>query len=290
MIADIFVINLEKDKNRLANLENNFKTYGVTFKRIDAVYGKDLSREEITNNTTLLCRTILCNKSIIGSGMSHIKTWQHIAEQPQGFYMICEDDINLTPDSIPNIGKILELFKDKDQEKLFISLNSCEAYHYHSTKSLIVKGTLICGISCYIITPSTAKALLDFIRREKLNQYIDIQTTMCNCGIQYYVSTFPIVRDSTYGGYKTSNNMGAMYSLPLIQFLVDVFLPEHWSSVINFRLNLVLICLLMTYCLSVGTLVLLGLFLLNVAWWRNGFVTNYVALECVLLIFFRLWK
>jgi GR25 family glycosyltransferase involved in LPS biosynthesis len=286
MFKDVFVINLVKDEDRMINIQTNFNKYGIPFKRIDAIYGKNLSQEEIKQNTTFLCRTLLCNKSIIGSAMSHFKTWQHISTQPSGFYMVCEDDVNFTDRSITSIEKILLLLQGKEEEPLLVSLNSCESYHYHASNTLIIKGNMICGISCYILTPETAKRLVYFINKQNINQYIDMQMNFCRCGIQYYVTTIPIVQDSMHGGYKSSNNMGGSNSIPLLQFLIELFLPHNWSSVLNFRLNIIIFCFFMSYCLSLGTLIFLLIVCLNFLFWKNTILSSYLLLEFILMLLF----
>jgi hypothetical protein len=65
-----------------------------------------------------------------------------------------------------------------------------------------------------------------------------------------YYYTPPIVKDSTFGGFKTSNNMKVLYSIPFIQF-IDLFLPYKWSSIINFRFKTI-ICFFLKFCITIG--------------------------------------
>lgn len=289
MIEQIFVINLAKDIERRKNIEQNLTKYNLKYQIFPAVYGKELPNDVLQQNTTAMCRTLLCNKSIIGSGMSHVKIWRHIAQQPSGWYMVCEDDINFTDKSLQHLGEIFKKVGSRKREPILINLNSCNAYHYHADKTLLQESKLICGIAAYIITPSAASRLVAYIDKAKINNYIDIQVSFCNCDIKYYTTPFPIVIDSTYGGYKTSNNMSYAYSVPLAQFVVDLVLPSGWSSIINFRLNLMAFCILMTYCVSIGQLVLLLVALSNV-FLKSQVVWIYLLLELLVFILFRITK
>ena len=75
MIKNIYVINLDRNKNRLKRIDENLKKYNLSYKRFSAIDGSKLDYKDIIDNTTSYCRHLLCNKSIIGCAMSHIKLW-----------------------------------------------------------------------------------------------------------------------------------------------------------------------------------------------------------------------
>lgn len=289
MIDKFYVINLLKDSERLQNLKTNLDKYDIKFERFEAIYGKDLSTKEIIDNTTLVCRTLLCNKSIIGSGLSHYNLWKIIAQNPTNWYMICEDDINFSDHTIYYLNQIEQEMQGRENESIIISLNSCSSYNYdyNKNKKLLIKSDFICGISSYIITPEAARRLVNFINDKKINQYIDIQMSFCKCQIQHYYTSIPIITNSIYGGYETSNNMNNIYSLPLLQFLINLFLPLNISELINFRINISLICLFMKYCFTIGHFILLILLILYCIF-KNNILGYYIILEIILGIMFKI--
>jgi GR25 family glycosyltransferase involved in LPS biosynthesis len=275
MLKEIFVINLEKDINRLENIKKNFNDYNIKFSRFNGIYGKNLSKDEINLNTSLLCRTLFCNKGIIGSGMSHFLLLKLIASKPDGWYMICEDDINFDEKSLQYIQKILDFLKGRENEAIMVNLNSCNAYNYNNNSKFLIKSnSYICGISCYIISSEAAKKLSNYITEKKINRYIDIQMSFCNCGLNYYYTPFPIVKDSTFGGFKTSNNMKVLYSIPFIQFIIDLFLPYKWSSIINFRLNIPIICFFLKFCITIGQIFIIILAISNIFIIKSFWINN----------------
>jgi GR25 family glycosyltransferase involved in LPS biosynthesis len=290
MIDDIYVINLKKDIERLSNIKKNFDKYGLSYTKFDAVYGKDMSQKEIDSKTTVICRTLMCNKGIVGSAMSHYGVWNIVSKKKDGWYMICEDDINFRDESIDNIKQIQTQFEGRQKDPVFISLNSCNSYSYNDNSKLVLKTEFVCGISCYIVTPETCRRLVNFINKKKINQYLDIQMSFCRCGIEYYITPRPVVFDSAYGGYLTSNNAGYGMSLPLLQFLIMILLPNNWSSIINFRINIVLFCLFMKYCMSIGIMLLVLLFLANILFIKSPWIINYIAIEVLLLFLFMITK
>lgn len=286
-ISEVFVINLDKDTDRMKNIDTNFKRYGIKYTRVSGVYGKLLSESVINNVTTSKCRNYLCNKSIIGSGLSHLKVLEIISKRRAGFYMVCEDDINFTETTTKYLHEIMISVIGKQNEPIMISLNACNSYQYSWGDALLQSTNWICGISCYIITPEAARRFVDYVHNVKLNQYFDIQLSFCNCGVQIYYTKIPIVYDSDFGGHLSSNNMSS-YSIPLLQFILDIILPSNWSSVINFRLNITLLCFQMKHCISIGQLLLLLCCVLNM-YIGSYWFTNYLALEICMLIFSNLF-
>ena len=96
MNNDIFVINLNKSKSRLANSTQRLADVGLTFSRIPAVYGADLSADEKERyynknlNKKLFYREL--NDGEIGAYLSHRKVWQEIVDRQLDYGIIFEDD------------------------------------------------------------------------------------------------------------------------------------------------------------------------------------------------------
>jgi hypothetical protein len=64
-------------------------------------------------------------------------------------------------------------------------------------------------------------------------------------------------------------------------------LSKNWSSVINFRINIIAICFFMTFCISYGQLFLILLVILNI-FLKISWLTTYLSIEFLLIIFFFL--
>lgn len=96
----IFVINLDKDKDRLEYMSNSFKKYNFkNWERVDAVYGKNLPDLEKYGK--------ILNPSQIGCYKSHLKAYEKIIEQNLEYGVILEDDVTLT-DWFPKLEEIIE--------------------------------------------------------------------------------------------------------------------------------------------------------------------------------------
>ena len=87
----VYVINLKKDHDRMARMNDRLKKLGIQYKRIDAVYGKELSNKIIRSETTNLCGNF-CSKSAIGCAISHKKAWKDAIINGYKKVLILEDD------------------------------------------------------------------------------------------------------------------------------------------------------------------------------------------------------
>ena len=103
----IFVINLEKDKDRLDYMSTSLSQFNFkNWERIDAVYGKYLPDLEKYGK--------ILNPSQIGCYLSHLKTYQQIIDQNLEYGVILEDDVTLT-EWFPKLEEIINSFpKDFD--------------------------------------------------------------------------------------------------------------------------------------------------------------------------------
>jgi len=102
MNNDIFIINLDRSVERLATSTQRMNDVGVSFSRIAAVYGADLSEKEKAQhydsqlNEKLFYREL--NDGEIGVYLSHRKAWQEIVDRNLDYGIIFEDDFILQED------------------------------------------------------------------------------------------------------------------------------------------------------------------------------------------------
>ena len=92
MKTKIFVINLDKDRNRYLSTYN--------WQRIPAIYGKNLSASELSKYGNKL------SNSEIGCYLSHLQALRAIIDQDLPYAVILEDDVTLT-DWFPKLDVII---------------------------------------------------------------------------------------------------------------------------------------------------------------------------------------
>jgi len=165
-----YLINLDKDLDRLAFFQSNFDHLGIAFERIPAVDGRLFSGEDYqhfmsqrprnynrTNTKTWL-------RGQMGCFLSHYNAWKKIAEGEHTFAAIFEDDIHIADDLhhilqddrwIPGNVDIIRLETSTNRVRL-----SAHPVLNHQRRSLYgVKSTSWCA-GAYIINRKTAQQLI----------------------------------------------------------------------------------------------------------------------------------
>ena len=91
-LPHVFVINMDKDIDRMNLISNNLDDLGISYKRFPAVKG-----DEIKNNDKFsqICLS-LCTNGIKGCAMSHITLWKYIIDNNIDYALILEDDAEFT--------------------------------------------------------------------------------------------------------------------------------------------------------------------------------------------------
>lgn len=114
MKYSIFLINLDRSHERLANATSQLSFSGCEFERISAVDGKTLSDSDINKyfDKKKASKRYHYNLTIgeIGCYLSHIKCWEKIVKDDLDFAVILEDDLVLNSnfkeviEAIPSLG------------------------------------------------------------------------------------------------------------------------------------------------------------------------------------------
>ncbi len=108
----VFLLNLDISKDRLEYMSGQFAKLGIEFERISAVYGKDLTPEEISKNYSETLNkkffAVPLHLGQIGCYMAHAKAWQEIVNQDLDFALVIEDDCIL----MDNFNEGLKYLKD----------------------------------------------------------------------------------------------------------------------------------------------------------------------------------
>ena len=100
----IFVINLERSEDRLEHFRGQAITADVTFERIPAVDGRELSQDEVDRQSAESCQFKPLNSAEFGLFASHKKAWERLLASGDRHAAIFEDDAILAPE----LGRILE--------------------------------------------------------------------------------------------------------------------------------------------------------------------------------------
>jgi glycosyl transferase family 25 len=160
-----FLINLEKDKERLAFVTKNFEVLGLCFERINAVDGRTFSDQSFQDFQSLRPKNNTpWRRGQMGCFLSHFHVWELVANGEEDYCAIFEDDIHISQDlklilndlqSIPTTTDIIRLETSTNRvllnTSLFITGGKRKAYKVQST-------TWCTG--SYILSKEAAKKLI----------------------------------------------------------------------------------------------------------------------------------
>jgi GR25 family glycosyltransferase involved in LPS biosynthesis len=280
MILDnIWVINMDKSKDRLQNITNNFNSLNIKFNRFSAVDGKKINDEELDNKITNLCKNLLCNRGIVGCAESHKTLWRQLVnDKNTNYYMILEDDVVLDKKSIEIINKLEPKISEFNID--YISLycinlgcgfNKVEFVidDYKFGKPLFPLQT--CG---YIITKNGASKLLNDLG--KTDYHIDVEIALNNYknNFNYFTSDKNIISVNEKNETTIGNNEKCITNKVLKNIGLDYY---------SWLLNTPIFTVRMTYVINGMLILLILLLILNKKKINSEILFWFIVLELFLL-------
>lgn len=172
MNMKIFVISLERNKERQNIISNRMNQLGLDFEFFFGVDGSTLSEEELSLVDQEFCKNNFghsMNKSEIGCAMSHIRIYEKIVSENISHALILEDDaylLSCVPEILASVMKkpsfeMLYLFHGKAKRwPLWHKLpHDYRLVHYRSPSSTSKR--CIIGAVAYALSLNGAKKILD---------------------------------------------------------------------------------------------------------------------------------
>lgn len=213
-ITEVFVINLDKCKQRLKSFDQNMKQYNIKYTRWDATYGKELSKDYIKQKTTTWCNHV-CNHGIIGCHLSHINLWKYIQQKYQNnnnkWFIIFEDDAHIKQNFIDNLEKVFHDLKHWNYINRYpelIHLSSEVLYNIYPITPNIFKSPLVNTTRGYMINIQGIKKLLNIFI--KVNYHVDIMMSLNNLinnDIAYYTTKPLVINQDNNNSIITMNTI-----------------------------------------------------------------------------------
>ena len=117
----IYVINLDRDTERLASVRGNLAALGLTFERVPAVLGKEIPNwEDLIDLPAYAWRNRLDipRPGEVGCYLSHLKAMETFLRTDAPWCVILEDDVEVLP-SCSEVLRALGDQEDWDLVKLF---------------------------------------------------------------------------------------------------------------------------------------------------------------------------
>ena len=171
---DAYIISLNNPESLIKQVSD----FGLNPILINGVNGKQLSRQEINKNTTLLC-SLFCPKSVIGIAMSHIKAWDEFLITKKKSAIVFEDDVVF----VKNFKKELDINMQNvpnDFDLFYLGCFGCtNTVNFHTIASTatnlinlnssninkyINKPSVVFATHAYVISRNGAKKLIKYFK------------------------------------------------------------------------------------------------------------------------------
>jgi glycosyl transferase family 25 len=231
-IDKIFIINLDKDIERLNNSYKQLNKYNITnYERYSAIYAAKANKYELNTYTTTIGK-IIASKTMIGCGISHINIWKKIVKEKINTSLIVEDDFILVDDFLNKFNRIINKAPEK-YDILFLTSGQLhnKDLKFRDINEYFYKQIFISQTVGYIITLEGAEKILKYIN--KVSYHIDLEIFMTSLFTD--LNVISVKERLIYQTFETSNNINDR-NYPLI---IDKLLL--YNNTFNYYYKLVLI-------------------------------------------------
>ena len=164
----IFVINLDRDVERMASIDGSLKSLGLNYVRVPAVLGKDVPGWEQLVDANLYGarnRNVMPRAGEVGCYLSHLKAMEEFLRTDAPWCLILEDDVEVRPECV----EVLAALGQKDDWDLL------KLFCFHSglpvrkraltpTHHLVVHLTRTTSSAAYAVNRRAAETLLKSMR------------------------------------------------------------------------------------------------------------------------------
>lgn len=241
----IYVINMDKSKDRLYRMKKHLDNLKVQFKRIQAIDGSRLSRTELIQHCTPECKEFV-PRGVIGCALSHKKVWEVVANNDDDYALVLEDDCRLIDDFEKHIDNCLSDLEKYDEKwdflyggcfgpydgrisspfHLMMKLFLPELSSPNDPKSLckhIEVPVSPVGFHCYVLSKNGAKKMIEI--HDKVSYHIDVVhlRKACEYKLRIYKSKIQFGKQWPSSNNSTlfnKLNVFAMYDI-IFDTLVD---------------------------------------------------------------------
>lgn len=181
---DVYLINLDRNPERLAHFSEQWKRSDMSSKEINRVSAIDGSAITVStyvskrafaemndiNNSGYRTKHYQLTKGAVGCYLSHLKTYKYIAEGDKPYGLILEDDIIIPK----NLHKQIKGVVKRIPNQWDILLLSC---HCISCKRKEIYSSVdkFFWLHCYIITKECAARLVKELGERPIEQQIDAE-------------------------------------------------------------------------------------------------------------------
>lgn len=179
---DCYVINLDKNEDRLQKFTSSYVSSGLKnkpFIRIKAIYGKNISYEKYISDKVEIKMT----PGMVGCFLSHLQLYDTILKSNKEYALVFEDDANIAKDL--NLSVISSIFDStpEDWDIILIGYDISKPVHKYEKLGGCLKIYNFWGTHAYFIKKTAAAKLLDLVKAPFTNQIDHVMGDLCKKGM-----------------------------------------------------------------------------------------------------------
>lgn len=164
----IFVINLDRDVERMASLAGSLKSLGLDYVRVPAVLGKEVPGWEQLVDSGLYAdrnRNTMPRPGEVGCYLSHLKAMEEFLRTDAPWCVILEDDVDVLPECVSVLAALGQR-DDWDLAKLFCFHSGLPVRKRALTPThrLVVHLTRTTSSAAYAVNRRAAETMLKSMR------------------------------------------------------------------------------------------------------------------------------
>jgi len=284
-INKIFIINLRKNKNRLINSVlqlNKYKLTNLDF--INAIDGYELNDNDYKSYTSFI-GYYLSSPTMVGCGMSHIKTWENIVENNIEFSLILEDDFNFINDFLNDFNELMRNIPH-NFDLLFLNSNIFMNNYLKlsNVNDYFYEPFLISEKIGYVISLSGAKKSLNNIN--KISYHLDFQISINH--LLNNNKKLNIISSKKYliykNNYSNNNIYDYNYNYPLIldklnkNYLLNLIYKYVVFNFFNIKINFNFLLILIMGYYQFSLSIILLIFEYFIIEKNNNLISNLIIL------------
>lgn len=166
-MIDLYLINMDKDVERLVHMNGQLHAHCLKAVRIPAVNGRDIPQDEFQSYGKNV-RGNVWSTGALGCLLSHREAWKRLVLSGKKYALILEDDVYLSADISKIIQDLSWIPEDADIVRLETSTNRVKLKPIGETNGrqiCMVHSTCWC-CGAYILNKDTADRLLNMPREK----------------------------------------------------------------------------------------------------------------------------
>jgi GR25 family glycosyltransferase involved in LPS biosynthesis len=232
IVDQVFVINMDKDKDRLDKIASALSKQNISFERVTGVSGKDVNHDDRLTN---FCNSF-CGDSVKGCALSHRNIWDIAQKRGYDAILVFEDDADIPEDlSIqlqrswhkkPNDYDIISLGVDgfgREENNISSKLQDLTGLYPKQFNSDFISIHGLLHTHAMIVSKSGIQKL----RSHTINGHIDLEITFWSFSDQAKLYAFEhinILQNNT--DFDSNNSVKSSYP----HFANYIFKQIHFSN------------------------------------------------------------